>query len=95
MTCVKCKMVIILEISILNEVNQTDKYHMISLKRIYVYLYVQLNHFAVHFKLTQYYKSTILQVLKMVKKNTWLLMAELWLKTALSPKKDGANSRIR
>ena len=31
-----------------------------NLKIIYIYIYIKQNHFAVHMKLTQYYKSTIL-----------------------------------
>ena len=29
---------------------------------IYIYIYIKLNHFAQHLKLTQYYKSTIPQL---------------------------------
>ena len=31
------------------------------IKRFYTYVYKKLNHFAVHLKLTQHFKSTILQ----------------------------------
>ena len=39
-TSVACKMVTILAISILNEVSQTDKYDMISLKRISIVIVI-------------------------------------------------------
>ena len=39
-TSVACKMVTILAISILNEVSQTDKYDMISLKRISICIFI-------------------------------------------------------
>ena len=34
------------------------------MKKSEIYLYIELNHFAVHLKLTQYCKSTILQLRK-------------------------------
>ena len=35
---------------------------------IYAYVYIQMHQFAIHLKLMQHYKSTILQFLKILKK---------------------------
>ena len=39
----------------------------------WIYVYVKLNHFAVHLKLIQHCKSTILQYKKLFKKNKCIL----------------------
>ena len=47
-------------------------------KKQWIYVYVQLNHFAVHLELTQHCKSTILQLKKKKKEfhSPWAPMAE-------------------
>ena len=39
---------------------------------IYICIFIKLNHFAVHLKLTQHCKSTILQVFKCCKGYYWV-----------------------
>ena len=39
---------------------------------LYIHIYIYENHFAVHLKLAQYYKSTILQLNKIKHKNSFL-----------------------
>ena len=39
---------------------------------MYVYMYVQLNHHAVHLKLTKYCKSTIFKLKKTVKEKVYI-----------------------
>jgi len=38
-------------------------------EKLYIYIYVKLNHFAVHLTLAQYYKSTIQKILKKLQLN--------------------------
>ena len=39
---------------------------------VYTYMYAQLNHHAVHLKLTQYCKSTILKLKKTIKEKVYI-----------------------
>ena len=54
----------------------------IESKKEWIYVYVQLNHFAVHLKLTQHCKSTIFQ-LKNLKTNNRASLVAQWLRICL------------